>query len=63
MGLDFRNELRNLTDAARARSGDLGERITQLREKVAVRRGEGAITDAYARRLDSAITALGTARA
>ncbi|SCL64765.1 serine/threonine-protein kinase [Micromonospora peucetia] len=63
VGLDFRNELRNLTDAARARSGDLGERITQLREKVAVRRGEGAITDAYARRLDSAITALGTARA
>ncbi|MER7416293.1 protein kinase [Micromonospora peucetia] len=63
VGLDFRNELRNLTDAARARSGDLGERIIQLREKVAVRRGEGAITDAYARRLDSAISALGTARA
>ncbi|MEU9506948.1 serine/threonine-protein kinase [Micromonospora sp. NPDC048170] len=63
VGLDFRNELRNLTDAARARSGDLGERIARLREKVATRRGEGAITDAYARRLDSAITALGDARA
>ncbi|MEU4379392.1 serine/threonine-protein kinase [Micromonospora echinofusca] len=62
VGLDFRNELRNLTDAARARSGDLGERIARLREKVAVRRGEGAVTDAYARRLDSAITALGAAR-
>ncbi|MEU4777774.1 serine/threonine-protein kinase [Micromonospora sp. NPDC023633] len=62
VGLDFRNELRNLTDAARARSGDLGERIARLREKVAIRRGEGAVTDAYARRLDSAITALGAAR-
>lgn len=62
VGLDFRNELRNLTDAARARSGDLGERIARLREKVAVRRGEGAVTDAYARRLDSAISALGAAR-
>ncbi|MEU7998962.1 serine/threonine-protein kinase [Micromonospora sp. NPDC049060] len=62
VGLDFRNELRNLTDAARARSGDLGERIARLREKVAIRRGEGALTDAYARRLDSAITALGAAR-
>ncbi|MBQ1071809.1 protein kinase [Micromonospora sp. C31] len=62
VGLDFRNELRNLTDAARARSTDLGERIARLREKVAVRRGEGAVTDAYARRLDSAISALGAAR-
>ncbi|MGN9766253.1 serine/threonine-protein kinase [Micromonospora sp. SD12] len=62
VGLDFRNELRNLTDAVRARSGDLGERIARLREKVAVRHGEGAVTDAYARRLDSAITALGAAR-
>ncbi|MFG1775576.1 protein kinase [Micromonospora sp. NPDC049048] len=62
VGLDFRNELRNLTDAARARSGDLGERIARLREKVAVRRGEGAVTDAYARRLDSAITALAAAQ-
>ncbi|MEV4664755.1 serine/threonine-protein kinase [Micromonospora echinofusca] len=62
VGLDFRNELRNLTDAARTRSGDLGERIARLREKVAVRRSEGAVTDAYARRLDSAITALGAAR-
>ncbi|MDT0531145.1 serine/threonine-protein kinase [Micromonospora sp. DSM 115977] len=62
VGLDFRNELRNLTDAARARSGDLGERIARLREKVAIRRGEGALTDAYARRLDNAITALGAAR-
>ncbi|MGC4762079.1 serine/threonine-protein kinase [Micromonospora sp. DT46] len=62
VGLDFRNELRNLTDAARARSGDLGERIARLREKVAIRRGEGALTDAYARRLDSAITALGAAQ-
>ncbi|MEH0972653.1 serine/threonine-protein kinase [Micromonospora sp. CPCC 205546] len=62
VGLDFRNELRNLTDAARARSGDLGARIARLREKVAVRRGEGAVTDAYARRLDSAISALEAAR-
>ncbi|WP_433387403.1 protein kinase domain-containing protein [Micromonospora sp. KLBMP9576] len=62
VGLDLRNELRNLTDAARARSGDLGERIARLREKVAIRHGEGAVTAAYARQLDGAITALGTAR-
>ncbi|MGK5674926.1 serine/threonine-protein kinase, partial [Micromonospora sp. URMC 106] len=59
VGQDFRNELRNLTDAARAGAGDLSERVARLREKVAIRRGEGAITESYARRLDSAITALG----
>ncbi|MEU6075500.1 protein kinase [Micromonospora sp. NPDC047074] len=62
VGLDFRNEVRNLTAAARARSGDLGERIARLREKVAIRRGEGAITDEYARRLDNAIAELAAAR-
>ncbi|MEH1100246.1 serine/threonine protein kinase, partial [Micromonospora sp. CPCC 205561] len=62
VGLDLRNELRNLTAAARTRAADLGERIDRLREKVATRRGEGAISGAYARRLDSAITALETAR-
>ncbi|SCL66281.1 serine/threonine protein kinase [Micromonospora citrea] len=58
VGQDIRNELRNLTDAARAGTGDLSERVARLREKVAVRRGEGAISESYARRLDRALTAL-----
>ncbi|MGN9779018.1 serine/threonine-protein kinase [Micromonospora sp. H33] len=58
VGVDFRNELRNLTDAARAGQNDLTERVARLRDKVAVRLREGAITEAYAEKLDLAIGAL-----
>ncbi|MFI7573582.1 protein kinase [Micromonospora sp. NPDC049497] len=62
VGLDLRNELRNLTEAARAARGDVAQRVARLREKVAVRLGEGAISEAYARRLDDAVADLGEAR-
>ncbi|PZF86357.1 serine/threonine-protein kinase [Micromonospora deserti] len=63
VGLDLRNELRNLTDAVRAGRGDLAGSVARLREKVAVRLGEGGISPAYADRLDTAIADLGAARA
>ncbi|MCM0678356.1 protein kinase [Micromonospora phytophila] len=62
VGLDLRNALRNVTDAARTGQGDLTEPVARLREKVAVRLREGGITAAYANRLDSAIAALGAAQ-
>ncbi|MER7458596.1 protein kinase [Micromonospora sp. NPDC126480] len=63
VGVDFRNELRNLTDAARTGQDDLAERVARLRDKVAVRLRDGAITEAYAAKLDSAVAALAVARA
>ncbi|SCF11210.1 serine/threonine-protein kinase [Micromonospora mirobrigensis] len=62
VGLDLRNELRNLTAAAGDGRGDLATPVARLREKVTVRLREGAITPEYARQLDAAIVALGTAR-
>ncbi|MGN9812233.1 protein kinase domain-containing protein [Micromonospora sp. BQ11] len=62
VGLDLRNELRNLTEAARGGRGDVAQRVARLRDKVAVRLREGAINQAYADRLDDAVTALGEAR-
>ncbi|RKN39965.1 serine/threonine-protein kinase [Micromonospora endolithica] len=62
VGLDLRNELRNLTEAARAGRGDVPARVDRLREKVRIRLGEGAISEAYARRLDDAVADLGQAQ-
>ncbi|WP_422734748.1 protein kinase domain-containing protein [Micromonospora sp. WMMD558] len=63
VGLDFRNELRNLTGAARTGGDDLAERVARLREKVAVRLGEGAISESYAEQLDAAMADLAATRA
>ncbi|WP_406105629.1 serine/threonine-protein kinase [Micromonospora globbae] len=62
VGVDLRNELRNLSASATGGREDLAPPVARLREKVAVRLREGAISPVYAERLDSAIAALGTAR-
>ncbi|MET8309211.1 protein kinase [Micromonospora sp. NPDC005173] len=62
VGLDLRNELRNLTAAVGSGRGELAPPVARLREKVAVRLGEGGISPAYAERLDAAIAELGAAR-
>lgn len=61
VGLDLRNELRNLTAAVSAGRDELAPPVARLREKVAVRLGEGGISPAYASRLDAAIAQLGGA--
>ncbi|MFI6266988.1 protein kinase [Micromonospora sp. NPDC051006] len=63
VGLDLRNELRNLRASASGGRSDLAPPVARLREKVAVRVREGAISHAYAGRLDAAIAELATARA
>ncbi|NJP32228.1 serine/threonine-protein kinase [Micromonospora thermarum] len=63
VGLDLRNELRNLTAAARTGADDLTERVVGLREKVAVRLREGAISQSYAEQLDAAMADLAATRA
>ncbi|PWR06460.1 serine/threonine protein kinase [Micromonospora acroterricola] len=62
VGLDLRNELRNLTAAVGGGRNELAPPVARLREKVAVRLGEGGISPAYAQRLDAAIAELGAAR-
>ncbi|MEU8185360.1 protein kinase [Micromonospora sp. NPDC049044] len=62
VGLDLRNELRNLTAAVSSGHDALAPPVARLRAKVAVRLGEGGISAAYARQLDAAIAELGTAR-
>ncbi|MET8362618.1 serine/threonine-protein kinase [Micromonospora sp. NPDC005194] len=62
VGLDLRNELRNLLAAAGSGRDELARPVARLREKVTVRLGEGAISPAYAQRLDAAIAELGAAR-
>ncbi|MFF4877837.1 protein kinase [Micromonospora sp. NPDC000668] len=62
VGLDLRNELRNLTAAVGSGRDELAPPVARLREKVAVRLGEGGISPAYAERLDAAIAELGAAR-
>ncbi|MDO3702297.1 protein kinase [Micromonospora sp. C28SCA-DRY-2] len=62
VGLDLRNELRNLTAAVGSGPADLAGPVSRLREKVATRVREGGITPGYARRLDTAIAELAAAR-
>ncbi|MGC4744477.1 protein kinase domain-containing protein [Micromonospora sp. DT201] len=62
IGLDLRNELRNLTTAVSSGRDELAPPVARLRQKVAVRLGEGGISPAYAERLDAAIAELGAAR-
>ncbi|MDG4783585.1 protein kinase [Micromonospora sp. WMMD961] len=62
VGLDLRNELRNLTAAVSSGRDELAPPVARLREKVAVRLGEGGISPGYASRLDAAIVELGAAR-
>ncbi|GIJ28459.1 hypothetical protein Vqi01_36210 [Micromonospora qiuiae] len=62
VGLDLQNELRNLTRAVAGGDGELGPGVARLREKVATRLGEQALSPAYAQQLDAAIAALGAAR-
>jgi hypothetical protein len=61
VGLDLRNQLRNLT-AAVSGQDDLAPPVARLREKVAIRLREGAISREYAGRLDTAIAELGAAQ-
>ncbi|MEH1168597.1 protein kinase [Micromonospora sp. CPCC 205539] len=63
VGTDLRNELRNLRAAVGPGRNELAPPVARLREKVAVRLGEGNISQGYADRLDSAIAELGVARA
>ncbi|MEU4471643.1 serine/threonine-protein kinase [Micromonospora sp. NPDC023888] len=62
VGLDLRNELRNLTAAVSSGRDELAPPVARLREKVAVRLGEGGISPEYAEQLDAAIAELGMAR-
>ncbi|MGW2621799.1 protein kinase domain-containing protein [Micromonospora taraxaci] len=62
VGLDLRNELRNLTAAVSSGRDELAPPVARLREKVAVRLGEGGISPGYASQLDAAIEDLGAAR-
>ncbi|GAA2188942.1 serine/threonine-protein kinase [Micromonospora lupini] len=62
VALDLRNELRNLLAAVGSGRDELAPPVARLREKVTVRLGEGAISPAYAQRLDAAIAELGAAR-
>ncbi|GIJ78211.1 serine/threonine-protein kinase [Micromonospora phaseoli] len=62
VGVDLRNELRNLTQAVAGGEGELGPGVARLREKVATRLSEDGLSPAYARQLDAAITALGAAQ-
>ncbi|MBQ0901735.1 serine/threonine-protein kinase [Micromonospora sp. U21] len=62
VGLDLRNELRNLTAAVGSGRNELTPPVARLREKVTVRLGEGGLSPAYAERLDAAIAELGAAR-
>ncbi|MEU8255294.1 protein kinase [Micromonospora inaquosa] len=59
VGLDLRNELRNLTAAVSSGREKLAPPVARLRAKVTVRLGEGGISPAYASRLDTAIAELG----
>ncbi|XTZ14280.1 serine/threonine-protein kinase [Micromonospora echinospora] len=62
VGLDLDNHLRNLTAAAAVGQHDVTQSVAQLREKVARRVTEGAITPGYARQLDTALQRLAAAR-
>ncbi|WBB54882.1 serine/threonine protein kinase [Verrucosispora sp. WMMD573] len=62
VGLDLRNELRNLTRAVTGGEGELGPGVARLREKVSIRLRENGLSPAYAQQLDAAITALGAAQ-
>ncbi|MET8529649.1 protein kinase [Micromonospora sp. NPDC005172] len=62
VGLDLHQSLRNLLVAVGSGRDELAPSVARLREKVAVRLGEGAISPAYAQRLDAAIAELGAAR-
>ncbi|MEV1285640.1 serine/threonine-protein kinase [Micromonospora sp. NPDC049679] len=57
-GTDLQNLLRNLRSALTRGAVDPTRAIAELREKVAVRATEGAITDAYADGLDAALARL-----
>ncbi|GAB3954484.1 hypothetical protein GCM10027614_61650 [Micromonospora vulcania] len=61
VAVDLRNELRNLTAAVGRGRDELTTPAARLREKVAVRLGEGTISPAYADKLDTAIAELGEA--
>ncbi|MBF9134901.1 serine/threonine protein kinase, partial [Plantactinospora sp. S1510] len=60
-GVDLRNHLRNLRADLNAGPSDLAGQVTQLREKVAVRRNEGSISPEYAEQLDAALVRLAQA--
>ncbi len=62
VGLDLRNELRNLTRAVAGGEGELGPGVARLREKVSTRLREEGLSPAYAQQLDAAIAALGAAQ-
>ncbi|MEU8083633.1 serine/threonine-protein kinase [Micromonospora sp. NPDC049101] len=62
VGLDLRNELRNLTARVSSGRDELAPPVARLRQKVAVRLGEGGISPAYASQLDAAIAELGMVR-
>ncbi|MGV9215524.1 serine/threonine-protein kinase [Micromonospora sp. RB23] len=62
VGLDLRQSLGNLLVAVGSGRDALAPSVARLRAKVTVRLGEGAISPAYAQRLDAAIVELGAAR-
>ncbi len=62
VGIDLRNELRNLTREVTGGEGELGPGVARLREKVSIRLREKGLSPAYAQQLDAAITALGAAQ-
>ncbi|MDG4767595.1 serine/threonine-protein kinase [Solwaraspora sp. WMMD406] len=57
-GLDLQNLVRNLRVALTSGSVDIDSEVDHVRQKVAVRANEGAITYAYAAELDSALDQL-----
>ncbi|MEV4758312.1 protein kinase [Micromonospora sp. NPDC049559] len=54
-GLDLRNQVRNLRSGLRTGSDGLAGEVAGLRDKIAVRVGEGAISAGYAQLLDAAL--------
>jgi serine/threonine-protein kinase len=61
-GLDLQTVVNNLHSAIAAGSADMPEQVSTLRNKVAARANEGAISPRYADRLDAAISQLAAAR-
>lgn len=60
-GVDLQNYLRNLRNALRDESPDVPGRVSEMRDKVAVRANEGSINRGYAGELDAALIRLAAA--
>ncbi|MEQ4303392.1 serine/threonine-protein kinase [Plantactinospora sp. B6F1] len=60
-GVDLRNHLRNLRADSGGATADLTGQVSQLRDKITIRRDEGSISPEYAELLDAALLRLASA--